>query len=97
MNSQTLKNKIFFPLFFLPLTYILGVAVVEFFLFSYLFFLFFVNFNKELLNKKVIIILFLFSLYVGINALIQIPSNLKYSSIFHFRYVFFSIAVFFFF
>ena len=97
MNSQILKNKIFFPLFFLPLTYILGVAVVEFFLFSYLFFLFFVNFNKELLNKKVIIILFLFSFYVGINALIQIPSNLKYSSIFHFRYVFFSIAVFFFF
>ena len=97
MNSQILKNKVFFPLFFLPLTYILGVAVVEFFLFFYLFFLFFVNFNKELLNKKVIFILFLFSFYVGINALIQIPSNLKYSSIFHFRYVFFSIAVFFFF
>src|SRR5210317_2254385 len=39
------------------------------------------------------ILIFLFSIYIGINALIQIPSNLKYSSIFHFRYVLFSMAV----
>ena len=96
MNSQILKNKVFFPLFFLPLTYILGVAVVEFFLLSYLFFLFIINHDKKLIDTKLVIVLFLFSFYVGVNAFIQIPSNLKYASIFHFRYVFFSIAVFYF-
>ena len=97
MNSKIIKNKLFFPLFFLPLTYIVGIAVVEVFLFFYLFFLFFNNNNKKLLDQKILIILFLFSFYIGINAFLQIPSNLKYSSIFHFRYVIFSIAVFFFF
>ncbi len=97
MNNKLVNSNFFLPLFFLPLTYIIGIAVVEFFLFFYLFFLLFNDCNKDLLNKKILIILLLFSIYVGVNAFIQIPSNLKYSSIFHFRYVFFSIAVFFFF
>ena len=97
MNSKIKKNKLFIPLFFLPLTYIIGVAVVEVFLFFYLFFLFVNDNKKKLLDQKILIILFLFSFYIGVNAFLQIPSNLKYSSIFHFRYVLFSIAVFFFF
>ena len=97
MNSKIKKNKLFIPLFFLPLTYIIGVAVVEVFLFFYLFFLFVNDNNKKLLDQKILIILFLFSFYIGVNAFLQISSTLKYSSIFHFRYVLFSIAVFFFF
>ena len=97
MNSKIKKNKLFIPLFFLPLTYIIGIAVVEVFLFFYLFFLFVNDNNKKLLDQKILIILFLFSFYIGVNAFLQIPSTLKYSSIFHFRYVLFSIAVFFFF
>ena len=97
MNSKIKKNKLFIPLFFLPLTYIIGIAVVEVFLFFYLFFLFLNDNNKKLLDQKILIILFLFSFYIGLNAFLQIPSSLKYSSIFHFRYVLFSIAVFFFF
>ena len=96
MNSERI-DKLFLPLFFLPLTYIIGIAVVEVFLFFYLFYLFFYGFKKELTNKKILIILFLFSLYIALNAFVQIPSNLKYSSIFHIRYIFFSIAVLFFF
>ena len=87
MNSKIKKNKLFIPLFFLPLTYIIGIAVVEVFLFFYLFFLFLNDNNKKLLDQKILIILFLFSFYIGVNAFLQIPSNLKYSSIFHFRYV----------
>ena len=106
MNSKIEKNKLFIPLFFLPLTYIIGIAVVEAFLFFYLFFLFLNDNNKKLLDQKILIILFLFSFYIGVNAFLQIPSTLKsfeqviklkYSSILHFRYVLFSIAVFFFF
>ena len=97
MNSKIKKNKLFIPLFFLPLTYIIGIAVVEVFLFFYLFFLFLNDNNKKLLDQKISIILFLFSFYIGVNAFLQISSSLKYSSIFHFRYVLFSIAVFFFF
>jgi len=96
MNSE-LKNKFFLPLFFLPLTYVIGIAVVEVFLLFYLFYLFFNGYEKNLVNKKILIILFLFSTYVAVNAFFQIPTNLKYSSIFHIRYVFLSIAVFFFF
>jgi O-antigen ligase len=36
-------------------------------------------------------------LYIAVNAIIQIPSSLKYSSIFHFRYVLFAISVYLFF
>ena len=97
MNSKIKKNKLFIPLFFLPLTYIIGIAVVEVFLFFYLLFLFLNDNNKKILDQKILIILFLFSFYIGVNAFLQIPSTLKYSSIFHFRYVLFSIAVFFFF
>tara|TARA_B100001057_G_scaffold316384_1_gene316537 strand:- start:1509 stop:2798 length:1290 start_codon:yes stop_codon:yes gene_type:complete len=97
MKNDLIKNKLFFLLFIFPLTYIIGIAVVEVFLFIFFIFLFLFNHDKELLNKKILIVLFLFSIYVGLNAFIQIPSNLKYSSIFHFRYLLFSIAVYFFF
>ena len=97
MNNRLINNNFFLILFLFPLTHILGIAVVEVFILFYLFFLVNNFYNKNFLNKKIIIILFLFSTYVGLNAFFQIPSSLKYSSIFHFRYVLFSIAVLFFF
>ena len=97
MKNDLIKNKLFFLLFFFPLTYIIGIAVVEVFLLIFLIFLFLCDHDKEILNKKILIVLLLFSIYIGLNAFIQIPSNLKYSSIFHFRYLLFSMAVYFFF
>lgn len=97
MNNRLINNNFFLILFLFPLTHILGIVVVEVFILFYLFFLVNNFYNNNFLNKKLIIILFLFSTYVGLNAFFQIPSSLKYSSIFHFRYVLFSIAVLFFF
>ena len=97
MKNRLINNNFFLILFFFPLTHILGIAVVEVFILFYLFFLANNFYNLKFSNNKIIIILFLFSIYVGLNAFFQIPSNLKYSSIFHFRYVLFSIAVLFFF
>ena len=81
-------------LFFFPLTFILGIAVVELFVFVFLFFLIF-NFNqqKNFFDKK-FLILFFFSIYIALNAIFQITDDLKYSSLFHFRYVLFSMAIF---
>jgi len=95
MNTQLIKNKLSILLFFFPLTYLIGIAVVESFFLLFLIYLLF-SFNKEVQNlfyKKIILILFLFSLYIILNAALQIPSSLKYSSIFYFRYLLFSISV----
>ena len=97
MKNGLIKNKFFSLLFIFPLTYIIGIAVVEFFLFIFLIFLFCSDYKKAFFNKQILIFFLLFSIYIGFNAFIQIPSNLKYSSIFHFRYFLFSIAVCFFF
>ena len=97
MNIELFKNKFFVILFFFPLTYIIGIAVVESFLLLFIIFLAFNFKNIQFFNKKILLFFFLFSLFLGINAFIQIPSSLKYSSIFHFRYLLFSVAVFYFF
>ena len=92
-NSQYLH----IPLFFFPLTFILGIAVAEIFA---LFFLLFLVFNfkrgKNFFERK-IIILTLFSVYIAFNAMFQITDDLKYSSFFHLRYLLFSFALFLFF
>ena len=49
----------------------------------------------EFYKNKIIIFLIFFSIYAALNGYLQIGDNLKYSSIFHIRYVFLSIAVFF--
>lgn len=97
MRHELIKNKFFVILFFFPLTYIFGIAIVESFILLFLLFLG-VNYKSiSLPDGKILLLLLLFSLYVGVNASLQITDNLKYSSIFHFRYVLFSIAVFYFF
>ena len=92
-NSQYLH----IPLFFFPLTFILGIAVAEIFALFFLLFLVF-NFNrKKNFFERKIIILTLFSVYIAFNAMFQITDDLKYSSFFHLRYLLFSFALFIFF
>lgn len=96
MNFIEKYQKIFTVLFFFPLTFVFGIAIAEIFVVIYLiYFLSNLNRSKFVLNKK-IIILSMFSLYVSLNAFIQISDDLKYSSLFHLRYVFFSLAIIFF-
>jgi O-antigen ligase len=97
MNTFYNQIKIFSTLFFFPLSYIVGIAITEIFIFFFIIFLI-INFhNEKFLNKNIFFVLSVFSLYLAINAIIQIPSSLKYSSIFHIRYVLFAISVFSFF
>tara|TARA_B100000989_G_scaffold245552_1_gene192691 strand:+ start:672 stop:1949 length:1278 start_codon:yes stop_codon:yes gene_type:complete len=89
-NSQYLH----IPLFFFPLSFILGIVVAEIFALIFLIFLVF-NFNqRKSFFEKEIIILTLFSMYIAFNAMFQITDDLKYSSFFHLRYLFFSLAIF---
>ena len=97
MNTFYNQIKIFSPLFFFPLSYIVGIAITEIFIFFFIIF-FIINFhNEKFLNKNIFFVLSVFSIYLAVNAIIQIPSSLKYSSIFHFRYVLFAISVYSFF
>lgn len=82
-------------LFFLPLTYLFGVAVTEFFSLILIILLPFFIKKKYLLSdvNKIIIFLLLFSIYIFLNAYFQINDNLKYSSFFHFRYLILSISI----
>ena len=97
MNTFYNKIKIFSPLFFFPLTYIVGIAITELFIFFFIIFLIINYKNEKFRNINILLVLLAFSLYLAVNAIIQIPSSLKYSSIFHFRYVLFAISVYLFF
>ncbi len=89
-NSQHLH----IPLFFFPLSFILGAAVAEMFALIFLLFLVF-NFNqRKNFFDNIIIILTLFSMYIALNAMFQITDDLRYSSFFHLRYLLFSLAIF---
>ena len=61
--------------------------------YSYIFF--YKNRSLEFIRDKKFIFLFIFSIYIGINAFIKIDDNLKTSSLFHFRYPIFAVSVFF--
>ena len=93
INISIFKNIIFL----IPLTYVLGIAITEFFvLLSIIIFFFFNNQKIKYIDSK-IVFLFLFSLYIFLNSLFQIggetSTNLKLSSITHFRYVIFSLSI----
>lgn len=91
------KQKLFLLLIFFPLTYIVGIAITEIFIFVFIILLAINYKSLSFPNKNILFFLLIFSLYVGINAITQIPSSLKYSSIFYFRYLLFAISVFLFF
>lgn len=89
------KNFFYFLLILYPLTYPLGVFITETLTMFFIFFFIFVNRDKSYLKDNKIIFLLFVSVYLGVNALIQIDDNLKFSSIFYFRYILFSISIFF--
>ncbi len=80
-------------LFLIPLSFIIGIAITELLvLVSIIFFIIF-NRDKDIFLDSKIIFLFLFSIYVFFNAIFQISDNLKISSLFYFRFVFFSLSI----
>ena len=82
-------------LFIIPLSFIAGITVTEFFVFICT--IFFLIFNKDkflFINQKVIF-LFLFSAFIFANTYFRDSDDLKLGSIFYFRYVLFSLAIFF--
>ena len=91
-------NKIsFFMVFFLPTTYIVGIAVTEIFFFVLLVYFLLQKDIKLYFFDKKFLFLIIFSFYVCINAVIQIDHrDLLYSSIFYFRYPLLALLVYFF-
>ena len=92
LNSQSLTLL----LFIIPLSFIAGIAVTEFFVFFCTILFLVINKDKSLFFDKKIIFLFLFSAYILTNAYFKIFDDLKLGSIFYFRYVLFSLAIFYF-
>ena len=91
-NSQSLT----FLLFITPLSFIAGIAVTEFFVFFCTILFLIINKDESLFFDKKIIFLFLFSVYILTNSYFQISDNLRLGSIFYFRYVLFTLAIFYF-
>jgi len=92
------KNYFSMIIFLIPLSYIIGIAVTEFFVLLSTTIFIISNKNKiSYLNKK-IIFLFLFSFFIMLNSLFQISGeyseNLRLSSFMHFRFVIFSLSIF---
>jgi hypothetical protein len=81
-------------LLLLPLSFIIGIAVTELLVFLSIFFFMFLNRDKLIFLDSKVIFLFLFCIYIFFNALFQISDGLKISSIFYFRFIFFSLSLF---
>ncbi len=94
LNNKLYQASIYF-LFLIPIVFVVGIAVTETLVLLITFYFFYENKNLEFYKNRIIIFLIFFSIYIAINGYLQIGDNLKYSSIFHIRYVFLSIAVFF--
>lgn len=92
LNTQNLTML----LFIIPLSFIIGIAVTEFFVFFCIVFFLIFNKDKSLFIDKKVIFLFLFSIFIFINNYFRITDDLKLGPIFYFRYVLFSLAIFYF-
>jgi len=94
MISYDLK-KVRLVLLLIPISFVAGIAITEFLAFLSLLILLFLNKNKSVFFDSKIIFLYIFSIYIFFNAYFQIFDDLKLSSFFHIRFVFFSISIFF--
>ena len=94
MNKEIGLNIFWYICLLVPLTFTIGIAVTETFVLITILFFFYRNRNLDYFKDKKILFLFLFSLYIAINSIIQISYNdLKIQSIFHFRFVVFSVSI----
>ena len=82
-------------LFILPLSFIVGIAVTEFFFLICIISFLILNKDKSLFIERKVIFLFLFSAFIFLNTYFRNSDDLKLGSIFYFRYVLFSLAIFF--
>ena len=97
MYKFPVNNFFNYSVILFPITYIVGVFITEIFLLFITLFFFIQNRNLNLFKDYKFIFLFLISVYIGLNAFVQIDDELKISSIFHFRYIIFSISILFWF
>ena len=96
MINSKYKNLILLICFFLPFTYIIGIAVTEFFVLLMILLFLIINRNIQVYKNSIFIFFLLISFYFGINSIFQIYDNdLRISSIFHFRFALFSLSIFF--
>ena len=83
-------------IFLIPISYIFGIAITEFFLLLSIIIFFFNRQKLAYIDSKIVFLL-IFSLYICLNSLFQIRGdtsvNLKLSSLTHFRYIIFSLAI----
>ena len=90
------KNLILLISFFLPFTYIIGIAVTEFFVLLMILLFLIINRNIQVYKNSIFIFFLLISFYFEKNSIFQIYDNdLRISSIFHFRFALFSLSIFF--
>ena len=94
MNLAIKDNLQYYILLLTPFLLIPGILLVE--ISALILILFFLLKNKDLKYYKDFKFLFLilFSIYIAINALFQISSNLKFSSFFFFRFSLLSLSIF---
>ena len=93
MNKLLTKNFFYYLSLLLPLTYAVGVFVTELFLILVILFFLIKNRDINYFRDKKFILFLLISFYFALSALIQIDDNLKISSLFHFRYIIFSLSI----
>ena len=96
--TKTPINFLWYLIILLPFTFVIGIAVTESFVFVLMLYFFMKNRQIDYFKKKQFYILFIFSVYVALNSIIQIKhSDLLISSIFYFRFIIFATAILFFF
>ena len=94
MDQLLSKNIFWFVFISIPLTFTIGIAVTEVFVLLSILFFFYQNKNLDYFKNKIFLFLFLFSIYIAVNSIIQIPhSDLKIKTIFHFRFLIFSVSI----
>ena len=95
MNKIIKNNLPYYLLFLIPLLIIPGIALVE--ITSTLIIIYFLLKNKDISYYKdfKFLFIFIFSLYLAMNAFFQIDDKLKYSSFFYFRFSLLSLSIFF--
>ena len=88
------KNYFDIIIFIIPISFIIGIAVTEFFvLLSIVIFLIYNKDLKIFKDLKVIFLIF-FAIYIFFNALFQISDDLRNSSLVYFRFFLFSLSIF---
>jgi hypothetical protein len=97
MTFLVKKENLKILLFLIPVSFIIGIALTEFFVLLSIIFFIFLNKDKSIFKDSKIIFLLLFSLYIFLNSYFQITDRSKdllLSSLFHFRFLIFSLSIF---